>query len=382
MYPGWRLTGSASLQENFLRLTNDRASKRASVWSTTRVQLDEWSTTIRFRVSGQGKRLFGDGLAFWFTANEAHRDGTLHGFVDTFKGFGVIFDTCVSGRANREKCSPPVPSPLPRPNPTHPLHAFRFLPLTTAGSTSSWRASLLAASLFFLVLPTGRFVNSDPGHIHKDIKFVTSDGTTAVKDEGTPIGCDADFRYWEGRDDVSVYNHSAVRIRFSGGRVSLWVDSKANGNWVSCFESALPAPPEGWWRDGGWIGLTATTGELADNHDLLSVLTGPEDEVAPKSWLDPRPELVASGNEDVDRAIRSAIAYENWEVKDRLSFLEHKIEHECVGKSLASTGRARPCATCIRARARAHSRTLTPPTHPPPPLPFFPPPGWPHWRTL
>ena len=63
VYPGWRLAGSASLQENFLRLTNDRQSKRASVWSTSRMGLEEWSTTLRFRVSGQGKRLFGDGLA-------------------------------------------------------------------------------------------------------------------------------------------------------------------------------------------------------------------------------------------------------------------------------------------------------------------------------
>lgn len=205
----------------------------------------------------------------WYTASETHKDGSLHGFQDTFRGFGVIFDT---------------------------------------------------------------FVNSDPGHVHKDIKLVTSDGSSAAKDEATPIGCDADFRYWEGRDDVSVYNHSAVRIRFAGGRVSLWVDAKASGNFVQCFDSASLAPglAEGWWREGAWLGLTATTGDLADNHDLLSLLTGPEDEVAPKNWLDPRPELLPSGNEEIDRAIRSAIAYETWDVKDRLSFLEHKLEHECV----------------------------------------------------
>lgn len=33
------------------------------MWSTSRMGLEEWSTTLRFRVSGQGKRLFGDGLA-------------------------------------------------------------------------------------------------------------------------------------------------------------------------------------------------------------------------------------------------------------------------------------------------------------------------------
>jgi len=93
MYPGWRLGGHAALQENFLRLTNDRQSKRASVWCGTKLTLDEWSTTFRFRVSGQGRRLFGDGLSFWFTNKETHQDGDLHGFTNTFTGFGIIFDT-------------------------------------------------------------------------------------------------------------------------------------------------------------------------------------------------------------------------------------------------------------------------------------------------
>ncbi len=91
--PGWRVGGHAQLQENFVRLTNDRQSKRASLWCTSRLGLEEWSTTFRFRVSGQGRRLFGDGLALWFTSRETHLDGDLHGFTNTFTGFGVILDT-------------------------------------------------------------------------------------------------------------------------------------------------------------------------------------------------------------------------------------------------------------------------------------------------
>jgi len=268
--PNWRLGGSAALQENFLRLTNDRASKRASAWATARVPLDDWSATIRFRVSGQGRRLFGDGLAFWFTKHSAHKDGPLHGFTDTFTGFGVVFDT---------------------------------------------------------------FVNTEPGHVHKDVQIVSSDGKAPRKLDDSPVGCDADFRYWEGRDDWSVYNHSAVRIRFAGGRVSVWMDAKATGAWAPCITDAAVAAPEGWWREaegsgGAWMGLTATTGELADNHDVLSVQTGPEDEVAPLLWLEPRPEMQLSGSEQIDNSIRSAVAYENWVLKERLAFLEHHLEHQ------------------------------------------------------
>lgn len=49
----WRLGGHAVLMEHYLRLTNDRQSKRASVWNTQPLGHDEWSTTLRFRVSGQ-----------------------------------------------------------------------------------------------------------------------------------------------------------------------------------------------------------------------------------------------------------------------------------------------------------------------------------------
>ncbi len=31
----------------------------------------------------------------------------------------------------------------------------------------------------------------------------------------TVIGCDADFRFWEGRDDFSVSNKSVAKITFS-----------------------------------------------------------------------------------------------------------------------------------------------------------------------
>ena len=265
--PNWRLTGSASLQENFLRLTNDRASKRAAAWSLSKTPLDDWSATLRFRVSGQGRRLFGDGLAFWFTTQATHKDGPLHGFTDMFTGFGVVFDT---------------------------------------------------------------FVNTEPGHVHKDVQLVSSGGKAPRKLDDSPLGCDADFRYWEGRDDWSVYNHSAARVRFSGGKVSVWVDARATGNWVACITDAAVAAPEGWWKGetGAWMGLTATTGELADNHDILSLQVGAEDEVAPSSWAEARPEVLSSGNEQIDVAIRSAVAYENWLLKERLGFLEHQLEHQ------------------------------------------------------
>lgn len=112
-----------------MRVTNDRQSKKGWLWSERNWgSLDSWTITLRLRVSGQGKRLFGDGeqrgrrrgrglkwrgrlvwavgmsaaaavaddtaahsplyfrtagMALWFTTSSAYVPGPAHGFTDT-----------------------------------------------------------------------------------------------------------------------------------------------------------------------------------------------------------------------------------------------------------------------------------------------------------
>ena len=93
MVASYREGGVAKVNENFIRLTPDRQSKRGHIWSSRRVDVHDWSVVLEFRVSGQGKTLFGDGLAFWFTDMPNIRNGEVFGVVDDFKGFAVVFDT-------------------------------------------------------------------------------------------------------------------------------------------------------------------------------------------------------------------------------------------------------------------------------------------------
>ena len=93
MVASYREGGVAKVNENFIRLTPDRQSKRGHLWSSRRVDVHDWSVVLEFRVSGQGKTLFGDGLAFWFTDMPNIRNGEVFGVVDDFKGFAVVFDT-------------------------------------------------------------------------------------------------------------------------------------------------------------------------------------------------------------------------------------------------------------------------------------------------
>jgi mannose-binding lectin 2 len=283
---GWKYGGAAGVNEHFVRLTPDRQSKKGWLWNDAKVMADGWSATLRFRISGQGRAMYGDGLAFWFTTDSFYVPGDLHGHSDTFRGFAVIFDT---------------------------------------------------------------FRNHAPGHAHKDILLLTSTGESPVRFDATgtpPLGCDADVRFWEGRQDFSVANRSAARVTFNGSdnSVSVYVDARGSGDWRPCIER-VPLPlPANWWRAGGlgrgaggaYMGLTASTGDLADNHDLLSLHVGLEDEVAPEGGAAGREghiAIISSGSPEVDAAIRSVVDRETVRLNERLLYMHHHLEH-----AMSSTG--------------------------------------------
>lgn len=270
----WKYGGTAELKQYFLRLTHDRQNKRGYVWNQNSLgHAEAWSSIVRMRVSGQGKKLFGDGLAMWFTTNPHYVEGQLHTFTDKFTGFGIIFDT---------------------------------------------------------------YVNTDPGHVHRDVLFVTNDGAHSVVAEhgGTtdpnPIGCAADFRYWEGRADFSVDNHTAVRVTFRENRVWVDIDARGTNDWKPCVTEAAVAAPPDWFRGGAYLGFTASTGQLADNHDLLSVLVSPDNELPTpedegKIVL---PEAISTGEERLDTAIHSVAVREAAIVSERLLYIHHSLEHQ------------------------------------------------------
>lgn len=61
-------------------------SKRGSLWNNQPLQTENWSALIKFRVSGQGKQLFGDGFAFWVAKGARFMEGPFFGVTDRFQG--------------------------------------------------------------------------------------------------------------------------------------------------------------------------------------------------------------------------------------------------------------------------------------------------------
>ena len=59
--------------------------------------------------------------------------------------------------------------------------------------------------------------------------------------------------------------------------------------------------------------------------------TGPEiDEIAPnpKGEGAQRPDIVSSGSDQTDAAIRSVIAFETFTMQERLAYIEHHLEYQ------------------------------------------------------
>jgi hypothetical protein len=89
----WRSSGSTMVNSNFARLTPDQQSKKGSLWSRDTLDVPSFSAVLKFRISGKGKDLFGDGMALWLVQQGYYMEGNLHGFQEDFVGVGIIFDT-------------------------------------------------------------------------------------------------------------------------------------------------------------------------------------------------------------------------------------------------------------------------------------------------
>lgn len=206
----WTYGGSTVVNRHFARLTPDRQSKRGNIWSTEKIGRREFSLVFTFRISGQGATWFGDGLALWITKEAHHVNGDNHGFTGEYTGFGLLFDT---------------------------------------------------------------FVNTEHSGGHKDVTFMENDGTRTLDqlNSAKKEGCDSPgIRYHEKNAGFSAsQNISRAKIQFKDNTVRISIDAKNTGDWQSCYSKQLNLPVN--WIDDATIGITASTGGLADNHDVIGL---------------------------------------------------------------------------------------------------------------
>ena len=273
---GWAHGGSVQIKNNFVRLTPDKPSKTGWIFNTPKAPSDNWTALLRFRISGRAELMSGDGFGFWFLAADHFNTGMLMGGSDSIIGLGVLFDT---------------------------------------------------------------YANDE---LHRDIVVVASDGHDPVLlSSGRRYpGCSSKFRRWEGRDDFDVEQESIAKISLIGSRIVVEIDAKGTGDFVVCVDQDIGRLlPKGdrTWRERAHFAVSAATGALSDNHDILEIITTSadqferlmelHDEVADTPPVTVLLEAENVTTEDVGQHVNT-LAYEVKDIDTRLQKLNHQIEHQ------------------------------------------------------
>ena len=226
----WKNHGTTVVNKNFVRLTPDRQSKKGALWSRSPLTTDGLHAILKFRISGKGmysiliyvifllpisfilvryvgKNFFGDGLAMWIVSDGDYVEGDLHGFVEKFHGVGIIFDT---------------------------------------------------------------FKNTEHLSHHRDVTVLLNDGEKSFEVMTEEIlGCNTNLRYSAERADFSVTDSTRAKISLSEGKLVIEIDPKNTGDWMPCVDiDNIPFKDD--WIKESHVGFTGTTGQLADNHDIIS----------------------------------------------------------------------------------------------------------------
>lgn len=270
----WAKSGSTTVNSKFVRLTPDRQSKKGAIWNKKALAVNEFTGVLKFRISGQGERFFGDGMGLWVTTSESHFDGPIHGNEEKFYGVGIIFDT---------------------------------------------------------------FKNTENLEAHRDVLVLINDGTKTqeemIGDAKSVQGCFGNLRYHEKRADFSVTDSSRAKIILKDNYLKIQIDAQNTGKWVDCVEIKdlnLTKKPE--WLGGAHVGITASTGQLADNHDVISF------EAYSDGRLMERDEVQRMRKKDIAFYAKHGTTEEKLknlgtamkDLLDRINTVEHEEEHNSL----------------------------------------------------
>ncbi|TSL28183.1 VIP36-like protein [Bagarius yarrelli] len=235
----WELMGDAMVTTDQVRLTPDMQSKQGAVWSRIPCHLKDWELQVHFKVHGQGKKnLNGDGLAVWYTKERMQKGnapihttvrvqcpnngppfpadiftGPVFGNTDFFTGLGVFIDTY----PNEEKFIE--------------AQKKRYTPRTQR--------------IFPYIL--AMVGNGTIGYDHERDGRPTELG-----------GCNAMVR--------NLKHDTFIFIRYVRRRLTVMIDIDGQHEWRDCLDIPGVKLPQGY-----YFGATAITGDLSDNHDIISL---------------------------------------------------------------------------------------------------------------
>ncbi|MFH4980074.1 hypothetical protein AB6A40_006783 [Gnathostoma spinigerum] len=145
--------------------------------------------------------------------------------------------------------------------------------------------------------------NGEHKHSHPYISAMVNNGSSHYDHDmdgthtqlgGHDVGCEAKFR---NKDYVTQ-----ILVRYVGDVLSIYTDISGKGEWKQCMNVGGVFLPSGY-----YFGVSAATGELSDNHDLISIkmfeqeyvrMEGPGD--VDRRSIEPRAQFYAAPRDHID----------------------------------------------------------------------------------
>nr|CAG4651889.1 EOG090X07L3 [Triops cancriformis] len=147
-----------------------------------------------------------------------------------------------------------------------------------------------------IILDTYSNHNGPHNHAHPYISAMVNNGTLHYDHDrdGTHTqiaGCEGKIR--------NVEHDTYVAIRYERDTLSVSMDAEGKAGWKPCFTVNGVKLPTGY-----YFGLSATTGDLSDNHDVVAIkmydLTSPDDPVEDRSNIEPSAALFEPPRDHVE----------------------------------------------------------------------------------
>ncbi|KAJ8260674.1 hypothetical protein COCON_G00163970 [Conger conger] len=225
----WELMGDAMVTTEQVRLTPDMQSKQGAVWSRIPCNLKDWELQVHFKIHGEGKKnLNGDGLAVWYT-KERMQKGPVFGNTDFFTGLGVFVDTYPNEEKHLE------------------AQKRRYTP----------RAQRIFPYVLAMV------GNGTLGYDHERDGRPTELG--AARSWGLPSSS-SDTCRGGSRTCADSERMFLLPEQCPFSLLQMMIDIEGQHEWRDCLDIPGVKLPLGY-----YFGASAITGDLSDNHDMISL---------------------------------------------------------------------------------------------------------------
>nr|XP_011755292.1 protein ERGIC-53-like isoform X2 [Macaca nemestrina] len=262
--PFWSHHGDAILGLEEVRLTPSMRNRSGAVWSRASVLFSAWEVEVQMRVTGLGRR-GAQGMAVWYTQGRGHV-GSILGGLASWDGIGIFFDSSAEDTQN----SPAI----------RVLASDGHIPSEQPGdgNTGVWRDEMACPR------------SHSSGHKPRWLLWcwllpcpvLPPSWRKAALSDALLYGASQVLGscHWDFRNRPHPFR---ARITYWGQRLR-----------VSLNSGLTPSDPDEFCVDvgplllvpGGFFGVSAATGILADDHDVLSFLTFSLSEPSPEAFLE------------------------------------------------------------------------------------------------